>query len=335
MTDNVASARDSGQPSDAPPWPVSLEADRAAVSVRGLTKRFGSVVALDAVDLTVPSGARFLLAGPNGAGKTTLLSLLLDLVRPTAGIVRVLGLDPVKDGAVVRSCLGYVAEQPAATYGWMTVGDVLRHHAAFRPSWDAAYEVELCQALEIEVRRPFGKLSKGQIRRVELVMALAHAPPLLLLDEPTDGLDPVMRNRVVNLLRAHADRFPTSLLVSTHVIHEVDGLVDHIAVLRQGRCLIQTSRDDLDRCVRHYRVAPGSAPPPGLGRRLVATAVGDDGEPVWTIWGDEAAVRQALMAGGVEVRDASSPTLEQALLAFLAPDDPVAAPLPSPAYGAG
>ena len=216
------------------PWPVVLDAPDAAVRARGLTKRFRKVVALDAVDLTVPTGSVYLLAGPNGAGKTTTTRILLDLTRPTSGAVEVLGLDPHARGAETRAMVGYVPERTDIGYGWMRVDRLLRHHAAFRTTWDEDYARELVDALEVETTKKFAKLSKGNSRRVQLVMALAHKPRLLILDEPTDGLDPLMRERVLGLLAEHARRFQSTMMISTHLIHEADRMATHVAVIDKG-----------------------------------------------------------------------------------------------------
>jgi len=205
------------------PWPVSIAATDAAVRTQGLTKRFGKVVALDSADLTVPASSIFLLVGPNGAGKTTTTRILLDLARPTSGTVEVLGLDPHAKGAQTRALVGYVPERTDIGYGWMRVDRLLRHHSKFRTTWDAEYARELGDALEIETTKKFGKLSKGNSRRVQLVMALAHKPRLLILDEPTDGLDPLMRERVLGILSAHARRFQSTMMISPPSIQEPCG----------------------------------------------------------------------------------------------------------------
>ena len=299
------------------PWPVRLQSDRPAVTTRELTKRYRDVTALDAVDLTVPEGACYLLVGPNGAGKTTALSALLDLVPITDGAVRVLGLDPAAAGPAVRAQIGDVPERADFGYGWMRVDRLLRHHARYRPDWDDEYASELAETLEVETRRKFGKLSKGQARRVELLMALAARPRLLLLDEPTDGLDPLMRERVLALLSTHMRRFPTTMLISTHLIHEADRLADHVAVLDRGRVVLQTDRDRLRDRVRRFHLLPGGPGGAGLMDPSIIARGEQDGRPVWTTWGDEEHVRAMLQDAGVEVDEVRTPTLEQALVAFL------------------
>ena len=299
------------------PWPVVLDAEDPAVRLRGLSKRFRRVVALDGVDVTVPTGSVYLLIGPNGAGKTTTTRLLLDLTRPTSGELEVLGLDPLAHGAATRAHIGYVPERTDIGYGWMKVDRLLAHHASFRAGWDADYARELTDAMEVETTRKFGKLSKGNARRVQLVMALAYKPRLLILDEPTDGLDPLMRERVLGLIATHARRFESTMVISTHLIHEADRMATHVAVIDRGRVVVQTTRDDLKRSLRRYRSARTDAELTGpLTGSLVTRTDVDDGTD-WIVWGEEAHVAQELRARGVEVRETAPLTLEQSAVAFL------------------
>lgn len=305
----------------AAPWPTRLQTERAAIETSGLSKRYGAwkgraVLALDGVDLTVPEGSTYLLVGPNGAGKTTALSALLDLVRPTDGSVRVLERDPHTDGAAVRAQIGFVPERADFGYGWMRVDRLLHHHARYRPRWDHDYARELSESLEVETKRKFGKLSKGQARRVELVMALAAQPRLLLLDEPTDGLDPLMRERVLGLLATHRRRFPTTVLISTHLIHEADRLADHVAVLDRGRVMLQCERDELTRMVRRYHLETDVPRTQLINAAVVARSQDTEG-PNWFAWGDEERIGAMFEDAGIRVRRVSRPTLEQALVAFL------------------
>ena len=299
------------------PWPRAIDTPDAAVHARGLTKRFRKVVALDAIDLTVPTGSVYLLAGPNGAGKTTTTRILLDLARPTSGSVEVLGLNPHTQGAEARAQIGYVPERTDIGYGWMRVDKLLDHHAKFRTSWDREYARELMDALEIETTKKFAKLSKGNSRRVQLVMALAHKPRLLILDEPTDGLDPLMRERVLGLLAAHARRFQSTMMISTHLIHEADRMATHVAVLDRGRVIVQAARDELKSSIRRYRASRLTGETPALLAPLVVTRAESDEGTDLVIWGDEARVGPMLRDAGIQVRAVEPVTLEQAAVAFL------------------
>lgn len=290
-----------------------------AVATTGLTKRYDGETALDRVDLRVPAGSVYVLVGANGAGKTTTMKVLMNLERADAGAAEVLGLDSVRSGAAVRAQVGYVPEHHDAGYGRMTCGRLLRHVAAYYPAWDSAYADDLGRAFGLRPDRKVRTLSKGEARRLQIVMALAHRPPLLLLDEPTDGLDPVVRKRLLVLLAEHLADTPTTVLVSTHRIQEVESLADHVGVLREGRLVAQMPREELQRVVRRYRVEipEGWEAPAGLHiadeRRSRAGR-----EVQWTLVGEEQEVTERLAGAGARVREVTSLGLEDAAVAFLA-----------------
>jgi ABC-2 type transport system ATP-binding protein len=293
-----------------------------AVATHGLSKRYGRESALDRVDLRVPDGAVYVLVGVNGAGKSTLFKVLMNLERPDAGTAEVFGLDTGRDGPEVRVQVGYVPERQDAPYRSMTCARLLRHAAAFYPAWDHAYADHLTRALGVRPERPVGGLSKGETRRLQLVLALAYRPPLLLLDEPTDGLDPVVRRRALVLLAEHLADAPTTVLISTHHIHELESLADHVGVLREGRLVAQLPREELQRTVRSYQLevpdgwtAPRELHATGLRRSSAGRVV------QCTLVGEEREVTGRLAAAGARVRQVSSLALEDAALAFL-PEDP-------------
>src|SRR5580658_6990549 len=159
-----------------------------AIKVTGLTRKFGSTLALDQVSLQVKRGRVFGLAGANGAGKTTLIKHLLGRLKAQAGSVRVFGFDPVADTVAVLSRIGYLSENrdlPA----WMRVDELLRYTEAFYPKWDMAYAEELRRQFGLEPRAAIKTLSRGENAKAGLLIALAYRPELLLLDEPSSGLD--------------------------------------------------------------------------------------------------------------------------------------------------
>jgi ABC-2 type transport system ATP-binding protein len=290
----------------------------AAIRTRGLAKRFGRRVALAGLDMTVPRGAVYVLVGPNGAGKTTALRVLLDLVRAERGEAEVHGLDVVADGARVRSLCGHVPERQDAGYGWMTVQQLLDYHASYRTGWDAAYARDLLTALEVRDHTKFGKLSKGEARRVQLVTALAHRPPVLLLDEPTDGLDPVMRDQALSLLSDHIAEHEATLLISTHLVYEVEGLGDHLGVLKEGVLSAQLDRERLRQQLRRYTVTVPEAGVDGAALdEIVVRRDGKGREQAWTMWGEERDVVGRLNAGGATVRQVDPLKLEEAAIALL------------------
>ena len=289
-----------------------------AVSTHELSKRYGAETALDRVDLRVPEGAVYVLVGANGAGKSTTMKMLLNLERPDAGTAQVLGMDTAGQGPEVRAQIGYVPERHTPGYPWMTCGRLLRHVAAYYPAWDHAYADELSRVLDLRPARRVGGLSKGEARRLQLVLALAHRPPLLLLDEPTDGLDPVVRHRTLALLTEHLAETPTTVLISTHHVHEMENLADHIGVLRNGRLVVQLSRDALKRTIHRYRVEiPDGWQLPSELRVVGPRRARLGRETQWTLLGDEREITERLSHSGASVRDVSALPLDDAALAFL------------------
>src|SRR5437764_914012 len=169
------------------------------IEMCGVTRRFGAKKALDNVSLAVPRGVVFGLVGANGAGKTTLIRHVLGLFKAESGRVRVFGRDPVDDPPGVLSRIGYLSEEndlPA----WMRVGELMRYTQAFFPRWDAAYAEELRRAFGLDPAAKVRELSKGQRARAGLLTALAHRPELLVLDEVSAGLDPIVRRDILGAI---------------------------------------------------------------------------------------------------------------------------------------
>ena len=290
-----------------------------AVTTRALSKRYGGETALESVELRVPEGAVYVLIGPNGAGKSTTFKILMNLERPDSGSAEVFGLDTGRQGPKARAQVGYVPERQDSGNWAMTCGRLFQHVAAYYSSWDHAYAEQLTRALDLRLQRRVGGLSKGEARRLQLVMALAHRPPLLLLDEPTDGLDPLVRKRVLALLTEHLADTPTTVLISTHHVYEMETLADHVGVLRDGRLVAQLDRDELKRTVRRYRieVPEGWESPPEFRVAADASRSPNRRELQWTLVGDERSVAEKLALTGARVREVTSLGLEDAALAFL------------------
>jgi ABC-2 type transport system ATP-binding protein len=289
-----------------------------AVTTTALSKRYGREAALDGVNLRVPDGAVYVLAGENGAGKSTMFRVLMNLERADSGTAQILGLDTVQRGPDARAQVGYVPERHEHSYGWLTCGRLMQHAAVYYPAWDHAYADRLCVAFNVSLHRTVGGLSKGEGRRLQLVLALAHRPPVLLLDEPTDGLDPVMRNRTLSLLAEHLADTPTTVLMSTHQLHEIESLADHVGALRAGRLVAQMSRHQLQRTVRRYHVeVPAGWQVP---RDLHAVSVRRSSagrEMEGTLIGEEQDVIDRLTLAGAQVREVRGLALEDAAIAFL------------------
>lgn len=298
--------------------PTDVAAAEFAIMTHQLSKRYRSTRALERVELRVPMGAVYLLVGPNGAGKSTMIKILLDLLRPTSGSAEVLGLDPQRDPATLRANVGYVPEQLTWGYGWMRVGRLLEHHARYYPSWDREYAAHLARQFQLRLDQRVGTLSKGQGRRVHLALALAHRPPLLILDEPTDGLDPVMRDDTMAVLIEHLASTPTTMLLCTHHVSEFEQVADHIGVLRDNELHAQMTMQDLATGLRRYRAripegwTGASLFPGGVLRRLTSARELD-----WTVWGEESEVIRALGRTGAQLHESLPLSLHDATLAML------------------
>ena len=209
----------------------------AVISVTELTRRFGATTALDAVTLSMPRGAVYGLIGANGAGKTTLIKHILGLLRAESGSVRVFGLDPVADPVAVLSRIGYLSEENDLP-GWMSVDELIRYSRAFYPAWDDTYADELRRAFALDPTAKVKNLSKGQRARAGLLIALAYRPELLVLDEPSSGLDPIVRRDILGaVIRTIADEGRT-VLFSSHLLEEVEQVADHVTMISQGSILL-------------------------------------------------------------------------------------------------
>jgi ABC-2 type transport system ATP-binding protein len=286
-----------------------------AVRTEGLVKRFGRETALAGVDLSVPEGAVYLLAGTNGAGKSTLLRTLLNIERPNRGTATVLGLDSAANGPEVRASAGYVPETGEGTYGWMRAGRFLAHHAGYQPQWDEHYAQHLVRLLDVRMESRLGTLSKGQARRVQIVAALAHRPPVLLLDELTDGLDPLAREEVLGLLAAHLADTGATAILSTHLVAEVETLVDHVGVLRSGRLVSQAPAERLLARLQRYELdAPeGWTAPDALLAMVLRRESGPGKSERLVGAGAEGPLVAAVASSGAQVRDITRLSLAEAI----------------------
>ena len=216
----------------------------AVIEISDLTRRFGATTALDAVSLSLPRGAVYGLVGANGAGKTTLIRHILGLLRAQAGSVRVFGRDPVADPVGVLSRLGYLSEDNDLP-GWMRVDELIRYTRAFYPAWDDAYAEELQKTFALEPSAKVRSLSKGQKARAGLLVALAYRPELLVLDEPSSGLDPIVRRDILGaIIRTIADEGRT-VLFSSHLLQEVEQVADHVTMIHAGRILVSARLDEI------------------------------------------------------------------------------------------
>lgn len=214
------------------------------VMIRELSRTFGPKIALDRVSLRIPQGCVYGLVGGNGAGKTTLIKHILGLLHAEQGMVQVFGMNPVSNPPAVLSRIGYLSEDRDIA-GWMRVDELLNYTQAFFPDWDPVFATELLDMFELSPYQKIKTLSRGQLARVGLLTALAHRPALLLLDEPSSGLDPVVRRDILTaIIRTVADEGRT-VLFSSHLLDEVERVADQVAMLANGRVVLNDSLDNI------------------------------------------------------------------------------------------
>jgi ABC-2 type transport system ATP-binding protein len=248
------------------------------IEAQGLRKRFGAIEALRGLDLAVPAGSIYGLLGRNGAGKTTTVKTLMGMIRPTAGELRVLGHRPGDaDGVAIRQRIGHVGEDRAA-WPAMTAAQVLMVSRSLFPTWQVDAEQRYLDRFEIPSHQRIGRFSKGARSAFALVLALSRGADLLLLDEPTEGLDPAMSERALQaLVGAVADRPGLTVLLSSHQLVDVERIADCVGILDRGRLVFEASLDDLKASCRRVIMAFDGGAPDALRRMAGVTQVRSEG----------------------------------------------------------
>jgi ABC-2 type transport system ATP-binding protein len=234
----------------------------SAINTRGLGKRYGSKWALRDCTIEVPEGSVTALVGPNGAGKTTLLQLAVGLTRPSAGDVTVLGLSPRDPALLAR--VGFVGQGHPLHRGF-TVAETMKLGRELNPGWDDALAHERLQRLDVPLDRTVGRLSGGQRAQVALTVALAKRPELLLLDEPVASLDPLARREFLNGLMEAVSETGLTVILSSHIIAELERVCDHLVILAQARAELAGPIDEI---VAGHRLLTGPRTDAGAVARV-------------------------------------------------------------------
>ncbi|HEU5136494.1 MAG TPA: ABC transporter ATP-binding protein [Steroidobacteraceae bacterium] len=288
--------------------------EQSVVDVKDLSRSFGDKTALDRVSFRATAGQVYGLVGSNGAGKTTLLKHLLGLLRPTTGSVRIFGLDPVRDPVGALGRIGYLSEEHELPE-WMRIDELMRYTQAFHPTWDAAYARELLETFALDPSSKVKDLSKGMRAQTGLIAAVAHRPELLILDEPSSGLDAVVRRDILDaIVRAVADDGRT-VIFSSHLLDEVERMSDHVTMIHQGRVTLSGALDDVRGSYQRSRVhfVDHLDRAPVLDTALAM----DGGGRSWTVIhsGPIEQFRRSAGARGGEIVESRDATLEEIFLA--------------------
>jgi ABC-2 type transport system ATP-binding protein len=247
----------------------------SVVDVSGLSRSFRDTKALDDLSLSAEEGLVYGLVGANGAGKTTLIKHLLGLLKAERGSVRVFGRDPVRHPVEVLGRIGYLSEERDLPE-WMRIHELLRYTRAFHPRWDEVYAKELLDTFGLDANKKVKDLSKGMRAQAGLIAAVAHRPELLLLDEPSTGLDAIVRKDILNaVIRMVADEGRT-VIFSSHLLDEVEQMSDYVFMMDQGRLVLEGPLDHVKECSRRN----------GAGRVGLSSATGrsNKSSPPWGLW---------------------------------------------------
>lgn len=284
------------------------------VRIEHLSRRFRSKKALDDVSLDIPCGCVLGLVGENGAGKTTLLKHVLGLYKPEHGSVKVFGKSPCEHPVEVLSQVGYLSEDRSLP-AWMTIAELVNYTAAYYPTWDGTYAKELENTFELNAGQKVNTLSRGQKARVGLLLALAYRPALLVLDEPSSGLDAIVRQDILGAIIRTVANDGRTVVFSSHLLDEVQRVSDRFAMLHHGKLLI--SGDLTETLAAHERLTFRFQEPQSELPIPMTTLETDSNGKEWSVLcnGDREAVTKSLMDAGAEIVDRREATLDDLFVA--------------------
>lgn len=281
-----------------------------------LTKYYGKVRGIKELDLTVTHGEFFGFIGPNGAGKSTTIRTVLGLIAPTSGDAMIFGKDVTKEREAILQNIGHLPSE-ALFYQGMKVKDILRLSADLRKVDCSAESKRLCERLQLDTARKIDDLSFGNRKKVAIVCALQHRPELLVLDEPTGGLDPLMQKEFFDILRER-NREGTTIFLSSHVLSEIQRNCTRAAIIRDGRIIAQGSVDDLSKTSAKRITVHGSIHLENLSGVRDRKA-GEDGIS-FLYSGDMGSLLRTLASGQVDDLTVTEPDLEEIFLHYYEED---------------
>lgn len=296
-----------------------------AIETRDLRYRAGKyfdrhkagVFELQNVNLNVPVGSIYGFLGPNGSGKTTTVRLLLGMVKRMGGDVTLLGESVPARLPQALSRIGYVPERPHL-YGALTIDEAMRMHAAFYDRWDPIWAKKLRDWFDLGMDRRISRLSKGETGKLMILLALATRPELLILDEPTDGLDPMVRRDVLTATLDYVAETGATVFISSHLIHELERICDWVGVLDHGRLVAETPLKDFKSGAMRLRVVN----PPANIADMPFTLISRTPEPltrgeIWVVRGWDDSMRAYFDRIGASVREVSDMDLEDVFVEML------------------
>lgn len=230
------------------------------IETDNLARRYGKTDAVNGITFQVPEGEIYAFLGPNGAGKTTTIQMLMNIQQPTSGSATILGIDSRKLTAQEFQKIGYVSENLRLP-SWMTVRDLLDYFRPMYPTWDQDFERELLKRFELPVDLKYKRLSRGMQMKASLLTSLVYRPRLIVLDEPFSGLDPLVRDELIQGILELTEQQGWSILITSHDLDEVERLSDHVGILNKGKLEVSEGIEDLQDRFRDVTVTHGENAP--------------------------------------------------------------------------
>ena len=289
-----------------------------AIEMRGVHHRLGTSFEIRDLTVNVPSGSIYGFLGPNGSGKTTTIRLMLGLLRRGKGSIQVLGRPIPADAARVLARTGYVPERPHL-YDSFSIGEAIKYHGAFFQTWDARRAEELRVRFRLDAAARFGRLSKGETGKLMMLLALAQSPDLLVLDEPTDGLDPVVRRDVLTAVLDYVSQRDATVFISSHLVHELERICDWVGVMDDGRLVAEMPMQTFKSGIKRLRVADAPSLVSDTPFVLLAREPGDglSGGEVWVVRGWQDPMKQYFEGVGARLREVVDLDLEEGFVELL------------------
>lgn len=287
-----------------------------AVETQNLRYRAGKEFALSDVSLHVPAGSIYGFLGPNGAGKTTTIRLILGLLRAEGGRITVLGQPMPHSYVDVLARVGYVPDRPHI-HPSLTVSESMELHAAFHARWDARWAAELQGQFRLGASQRVGSLSKGETGKLMMLLALAQTPDLLVLDEPTDGLDPVVRRDVLEALLAYVSEREATVLISSHLVHELERICDWIGVMDRGGLVAELPMREFKNGIKRLHITGGAALLGDLPFTVLSRGPANGPVEQWLVRGWEPGMRGSVEAAGATITDVIDLDLEDGFVEML------------------
>jgi ABC-2 type transport system ATP-binding protein len=289
-----------------------------AIELTDVSWKAGKGFELKNVSLRVPVGSIYGFLGPNGSGKTTTIRLFMGMMKADSGAIAVLGKPVPKEMPRILARVGFVPERPHV-YPALTVGEALRYHASFYPSWDRTWSEDLRGRLELDPARKIARLSKGESGKLLLLLALSQRPDLLVLDEPTDGLDPVVRRDVLTAVLDYVSETSATVFISSHLVHELERFCDWVGVLDGGQVVAELPMQSFKNGIKRIRLtdapeSPGDTPFVILDR-IERDTLGS--LETWIVRGWQDPMRQYFEGVGASVRDVVDLDLEEGFVELL------------------